>query len=472
MKVNIRKLFMGANSNACVLPKNIFYTLKLSEKESYAIHFGATAQNSLINLSEAKEKNMYFPEKIFNELRLLEYSSCNIWRIDNDIFLGPVVGIFVSDSFISAAIKNKHHYFISQHIRASYTENCLSYFFSANDVDWTEKRVKGYTFIPELNRYDTCWLPLPDVLYDKIEWTTRKERLLISSLSNKFKNYTDMKLINNLNMLGKWEVCEALAKHPEAKEHMPDTIDYSSFDDVLYMLNNYGFIFIKSYYGYGGREVLSIEKLINKYKLNYYKMGAQEILLNNIHEVEKFVINFIGREKFIVQQGIKLLTYNGRSTDIRMFMMKNEFGIWESVFKGVRIAKESFNITNIKAGGSYIIYEELYPLLKKQYRHIEIPSAEKLNEISIMLSSCIEKEMGAFGEIGVDLAIDTNGHIWILEANSSPGKLVPSLLDINGRPWVDVVPKYYHGTIKDNRISPLALGIFKYARFLTGAGES
>lgn len=472
MEVNIRKLSTGDNLNVCVLPKNIFYTLKLSEKGSYAIHFGATVQNSIINFSEAKEKNMYFPEKVFNQLHLLEYSSYNIWRINNDIYLGPVVGIFVSDSFIKAAIKNKYHYFISQHIRASYVENCLSYFFSAYDVDWSEKKVKGYTFIPELNRYDTCWLPLPDVLYYKIDGTRRKERLLISSLLKKFKNYTDMKLINNLNMLDKWEVCEALAKHPQAKMHMPETIDYSSFDDVLYMLYKYKFAFVKSYYGCGGREVLSVEKLTNKYKLNYYKMGAKEIFLDNIDEVEKFVIKFVGRKKFIVQQGIRSLTYNGRSTDIRMYMMKNEYGIWESIFKGVRIAKKDFNIANIKAGGSYIIYEELYPLLRKQYSHVKIPSAEELNEVSIMLSGYIEKELGAFGEIGVDLAIDTNGHIWILEANSNPGKLVPSLLDINGKPWVDIVPKYYYGTIKGNRVSPLALGIFKYARFLTGTGKS
>lgn len=472
MEVNIRKLSTDTDSNACRLPKNIFDTLKLSEKGSYTIHFGASSRDSLINFSEAKEKNMYFPEKIFNELHLLEYSSYNIWRIDNDIFLGPVVGIFVSDNFIRAALGDKYDYFISQHIRASYAENCLSYFFSAYDVDWSEKKVKGYTFIPELNRYGTCWLPLPNVLYYKIDGTRRKERPVISSLLKKFKNYTDMKLINNLNMLDKWEVCEALAKHPEAKRHMPETIDYSSFGDVLYMLYKYKFAFVKSYYGYGGREVLSIEKLTNKYKLNYYKMGAQEALMDNIDEVEKFVIKFVGRKKFIVQQGIRSLTYNGRSTDIRMYMMKNEYGIWESIFKGVRIAKKDFNIANIKAGGSYTIYEELYPLLRKQYSHVKIPSAEKLNEVSIMLSGYIEKELGAFGEIGVDLAIDTDGHIWILEANSNPGKLVPSLLDINGRPWVDVVPKYYYGTNKDNRVSPLALGIFKYARFLTGTGKS
>lgn len=472
MEVNIRKLSTGTRSNVCTLPKNIFDTLKLSKKESYNIHFGLSVQDSLINFSEVEEKNMYFPENIFNQLHLLEFSSYNIWRISNDIFLGPVVGIFSSDNFINAAIKNRYHYFISQHIRASYAENCLGYFFSANDVDWSGKKVKGYTFVPELNRYDTCWLPLPNVLYDKVEGTRRKERPLIAELIEKFKSNPDVKLINNLNMLGKWEVCEALAKHPEAKEYMPDTIAYSSFDDVLYMLNKYGFIFVKSYYGYGGRSVLSIEKLTNKYKLNYYRMGAQEILLDNIAEVKKFVINFIGREKFIVQKGIKLLTHNGRSIDIRVYMLKNEFGMWESIFKGVRIAQKGFNITNIKAGGSYVIYEELYPLLKKQYSLVEIPSAEKLNEVSIMLSGYIEKEMGAFGEIGVDLAIDTNGHIWILEANSSPGKLVQNLLDINGRLWVDVVPEYYHGTIKNGRISPLALGIFKYAKFLTGAGKS
>lgn len=472
MKVSIRKLSMNTSSTVCVLPKNIFDALKLSTKASYTIHFGLSRQVSLINFSEVEEKNMCFPENVFNQLHLLKYTTYNIWRTDKDIFLGPVVGIFVTTFFMKAAIRKMRNYFVKQHIRASLAENCLSYFFSVNDIDWSEKKIKGYTYIPELNKYDCCWFPLPNVLYDKAGGTYGKQRQRVIQLRKRFKNSLDIKLINNLNQLGKLEVCEALSKHPETKKYVPETIIYKSFDDVLHMLNKNKLIFIKSYYGSGGTEVLSVEKLTNKYKLNYYQMGAKEALLDNINELQEFVTKFIGNKKFIIQQGIRLLTYKGRNMDIRIFIMKNEFGIWESIFKGARIAKGKFTITNTRAGGDYAIYEQIYPQLKEEYSLLEVPNAEKLDEATIMLANYIEKELGNFGEIGLDIGIDINGAIWIIEANAKPDKeLEPNIFDIDGKPWVELVPQFYKGTSKNSKIQPQALGILKYAKFLTGANK-
>lgn len=472
MEVSIRKLPMDNISNVCILPRIIFDALNLSTKVSYIFHFGLSKQTSLINFSEVEEKKIYFPENIFNQLHLLEYSMQNIYKIENDIFLGPVVGIFVTSFYMKALVKKRHIYFVKQHIRASLFERCLGYFFSANDIDWSEKKVKGYTFIPELNKYDLRWFPLPNILYDKAGGSSKKERPLVMQLRKKFKSNPDIKLINNLNCLGKWEVYEALAKHPEAKKHVPETIIYSSFDDVLYMLNKNEIIFIKSYYGSGGREVLSIEKLSNKYKLNYFKIGPKEALLDTIDEVQEFVTKFIGSKKFIIQQGIRLLTFNGRNMDIRIFIMKNEVGKWESIFKGARIAKGKFTITNTRAGGDYAIYEQIYPQLSNQYSSLEVPSAKKLNETSAMLADYIEKELGAFGEIGLDIGIDNKGGIWILEANSKPDKeLDPDILDINGKPWIKLVPKFYKGSIKNRTIQPQALAVFKYAKYLAGVNK-
>lgn len=471
MEVSIKKLSTDINSNECILSKSIFDALKLDTKTSYNIHFGLANQISVITFTAAEEENMHFPENIFNQLQLLEDTTLNIWKNDTDIFLGPVVGIFVSAYFMKSE-RNRPDYYVRQHIRGSLAQNCLSYFFSANDVDWSEKKVRGLTYIPELNRYAYHLFPLPNVVYDRVMSFNKGERSLGRQLRREFKRNSNIKLINNLNMLAKWDVCKALAKHPEVKKHVPETIFYTSFDDVLYMLNKNELIFIKSDYGSGGTGVLSVEKLNNKYKLNYYYRGAKEALLDNINEVQKFVTEFVGNRRFIVQQGIRLLSYKGSCMDIRMFIMKNEAGKWESIFKGTRIAKEGFALTNIHAGGVYAIYEQLYPQLKEQYSSLEVPSAEKLEEVTHMLASCIEKELGALGEIGMDIGIDDKGEIWIIEANSKPGKrLNPKSVDINGKLMVELIPEFYRGSNKYIKILPQAQGIFKYAKFLTGVNK-
>jgi hypothetical protein len=464
----IKKLSTDTNPNKCIISKSIFDDLKLSTKEVYTIHFGQSTQDILIRFSEADDINMFFSESLFDQLHLLENVKLNIWKTDKDIFLGPVVGIFVDADRRRGAIKNPDS-FIRQHMRASGALDCICYFFSASGVDWIDKKVKGVTFIPNSEKYDYHWFPLPDVLYDRVIEFRKKEERLINKARKKLRSNPKIKLLNDFNDIGKWELCKVLSKYPEAKKYVPETIIYNDFDDVLYMLRKNELIFIKSFYGTQGKEVLSIEKLNDKYKLNFYQKGEKEILLGTINEVEEFVIKFIGNKQFIIQQGIKLLTYEGRSIDIRMFIMKNEAGKWETIFKGARLAKEGFPLTNIHAGGVYAIYDRLYPKLKRQYSSVQLPSPQKLSDITLMLTSYIEKELGNYGELGIDIGIDTLGQVWIIEANVMPGKrMQPYSKDIDGNLLTKLIPLYYEGSTEAPSILPQALGIFKYAKYLTG----
>lgn len=472
MEVCVKKSLTNADSNICTLSKIIFDYLKLSTDISYNIHLGLSQQASQIRFSEFENGTIYFSENIFKEFNLLENIKLNLWRKGNHIFLGPVIGIFVNPGFINKALRNRPHYFASQHMDASLAEKCLSYFFSVNDVDWSNNKVKGVTFIPEINKYEYCWLPLPNVIYDRGVQFSSEEKPLVKDLRRKFRKSSSIKLINRLTTLGKLEVCEALTKYPRTKKYVPETCIYNHFNDALRMLDKHNLIFIKSYYGTQGKEVLSIEKLSNSYKLNYFENGAKELTLSNINEVHLFIANFTLNKKFVIQQGIRLLTHKGRNMDLRIFIMKNDRGTWESIFKGTRLAKGHFTITNTCTGGDYAIYEQIYPQLKAEHKSLNIPTAKILDQVTIMLAQYIEKELGSFGEIGMDIGIDSNGRIWIFEANAKPDKeLDPKLLDISGRPWIDLVPKFYEGTSKSDKVQPQALGIFKYAKYLAGVIE-
>lgn len=471
MVVCIKKSSVDIDSSTCILPKYIFDTLKLSTTETYTIHFGLSTQDTLISFSEVDEKNIFFSENLFSKLSLLEDITLNIWKADKDIFLGPVIGILVNAGRLRAARKNLSA-FIRQQIRASLAEKCMGYFFSVNGVDWANKKIKGFTFIPKLNKYAYHWFPLPNVLYDRILKVNSKEKSPVTLLRKRLKDTSNIKLINSFNMIGKWSVNNALVKYPETKKYLPETIKYTCFNDVLHMLEKHELIFIKSTYGTQGTEVLSVEKINNKYKLNYYQKGAKETLLDSVNEVKEFVTKYIGSKNFIIQQGLKLLTYKEHSMDIRVFIMKNASGRWESIFKGARIARGSFLLTNIHTGGVYAFYEQLYPQLKEQYSSIQLPTSSELDEASIMIATYIEKELGDCGEFGIDIGIDITGKIWLIEANDKPGKRLESKsLDIYGNRTAKVISLLYNGSMKHSKILPQALGIFKYAKFLTGANK-
>lgn len=468
MEVCLKKLSADINSNVCLLPKNIFDGLNLSTESPYTIHYGLSKKEFFLCLLNKTENNMYFSEDIFNEINLLEDATLNIWKKNNDIFIGPLVGILVTDNYLKKALKISPPY-LTQHIGAGIEEHCLPYFFTTSSVDLKEKKVKAVTFIPKQNKYDFCYLPIPNVVYEKCFNFRKGERHLKGILKRKLKNDFNIKLINNVISLGKWEVSFALSKYPEIRKYLPETMLYRTFDDVIEMLNRSNFIFIKSSYGSKGKEVISIEKLATGYKLNYDDNGLKEFSLSSINHIKDIVTSFIGNKKYIIQQGIRLLTFKGRRMDLRIHSMKNEYGKWESIFKSARIAKGNLSITNYAAGGDHTIYEQIYEDLKAEHRYIEVPSSEKLEEATSILSSYIEKEFGAMGEIGLDIGIDTSGSIWILEANATPDKLLdPGIVDMYGKSMSYLIPKFYKGLNENKPIMPQAQAIFKYAKFLAG----
>ena len=62
-------------------------------------------------------------------------------------------------------------------------------------------------------------------------------------------------------------------------------------------------------------------------------------------------------------------------------------------------------------------------------------SEEKVNEIietirtvALEAARTLENSIGPVGEMGVDIGVDRDGHIWFIEANLKPGRQVFSLL--------------------------------------------
>jgi hypothetical protein len=472
MQVVVKKLSINTCSNICILPKDVYKALNLDAEITYTFHFGLSMATPVLKCSESNDKVMYTSYDLFDKLNLLQNSTINIWRKGSDIHLGPVVGIFTSKNHVMIMSEKSINRNAREHINAGRSEGCICYYFYASSIDWARKRVKGFAYMPEIKKCGFSWFPLPEVLYDKVPAGRSKKYPVITETRRKLKNTPGIKPINSLNVLGKLETYEALVKYDESKKYLPETIIYSSFDDVTRMLDKNDLIFLKSYYGGGGSEVLSIEQIHNKYKFNYYDNGPHEIILDKINEVKKLVTKYVGTKKFIVQQGIRLLPYKGCNMDVRLFVMKNELGKWETIFKGARVTKKDFKITNNHAGGVYAIYEQIYHGLVKEHGSINIPSPEKLSLTATKLAACLELEMGAFGEIGLDLGIDTKGNIWLIEANSKPDKVIRGIRDINGKPLLELISKYYTGSMKNNKILPHALAIFKYAKFLAGVNKT
>lgn len=448
MEIQIQKALENVSSNICYMSKDLFKLFKLSKKVLYKFHLGQSNEYSYIIPAEERDNCMYFSSSVFNSLMLFEGITLNMRKNEDEIFLGPVVAIFINPRGTDALKDGNPSFCIQKHAEAGCITNCLAYHYSIEGIDWAKKRIKGYTFVRGLKKWIYHWFPMPDVFYDRGVNFTQYEGPYVTYMKQRFRE-NNVHFINNQRYLDKWEVHECLSKYPELSTYLPKTIIYRNFNDVLSMLKVFNFIFIKATSGTQGTDVLSIEEIDSGYKLNFFEDGLKEVILEEIDDVKMFVEEYAQGRPYIVQQGIRLLKYTGRNMDLRLLMMKNRLGEWEALEHHCRIAQKNYTITNYSLGGDWIDYDELYPRLSSSFCKIGIPDLEDIMDAAKKILYYYEKEFGAFGELGMDMAVDIYGDIWFIEANTRPDKLSDPSLH---------APEEIPGE---------AMNIFEYAMFLT-----
>lgn len=452
MIVQLRKIENHQCPNVCYLPIKIFSKLSMSNTTSYTLNLGQRYTKIFVKPSYKNSTKMYITEDVFQKLLLQDNITLNIWIKNRDIFLGPVIGVFVNNKYISSIEKNTPLKNCVLNLRASKYENCFLYFFSAKDIDFINQKNKGLFYDSIQDKWIPLWLPLSDIVYDRGVKFNKSLKDLVKHLRKQFQLHPRMNFINNKDYLSKWHLYKNIKKFENTLEYLPETVIYQNFDHLQALLKKYEFIFIKSFYGSKGREVMSIKKIDDKYHVETYLKGLSKNVLSDISELEIIVENFIKEKKFIIQQGINLFKYNDRKFDLRILLQKDLDGKWQVGYYKARLAKKGFDITNLSTGGENMNYEKIYQndIFNS---NSTLPAEETLISIAIELAINIEKIYGDFGELGMDIAIDSNGHIWFLEANTKPDK----------------TPLNYHNDIV---AYPQFLNIFKYSKFLVKRRDS
>lgn len=448
MHVYIREIPCHKDPSDCLLPGEMFESLRLSLGVLYTLSFGGTSFRTFLGKCRGPLDSIYFSKKLLGKLMLPKDITLNIWRRGERVCLGPVVGIFVNNRFMELIRLGKPALIAAETMEASRAAGTFAYYFSINSVDWRKRMVKGYLLSPFTENWEEGLFPLPNVVYDRGINFTDEQKPMVEELWERIGGEPGIKLVNTSHRLEKWQLHKGLIKYVEISWHLPETILYEDFNSVKKILDKYGFVFIKSSQGSRGQEVFSVEKTEDGYNLVFNRKGLKETRVESLEEVQSHVTRFVGGKQFIVQQGIRLIKHLGHCMDIRILIIKNEVGKWEAVKYYCRIAKGSLTITNTSAGGDVDNYDKIYPDLISTSGNEIIPDKVKLEKITKEIASCIEKECGTMGEMGIDLGIAEDGSVWFFEANGKPSKaLIKGVDDAKG-------------------VNIKALKLFEYAKYL------
>ncbi|WDU84672.1 YheC/YheD family protein [Caloramator sp. Dgby_cultured_2] len=161
----------------------------------------------------------------------------------------------------------------------------------------------------------------------------------------------------NSHFLNKYEVYKLLSQFEDLKAHIPYTILYKNPSDLFEMIDKFKIIYAKPILGLQGRKVYKISKEEGYIKLRFREEGLNKIAIINIHQAD-VIDEYIKSGNFILQQGIDLIQYEGRSLDLRCIMTKDRSNTW--ILNGivVRVAPQGSIVTNVSSGGGAYMFED------------------------------------------------------------------------------------------------------------------
>lgn len=262
----------------------------------------------------------------------------------------------------------------------------------------------------------------PDIVYNRLFYRNPEEWLRASRALGALKGSLPL----TRGLPDKWRVYEILRQSPPAAPLLPETRLYTGPRGLKRMLaEREDGIFLKPRAGMQGKRSLHASRPEDAPSglTVRGRDGDNRPLLRRFGDLESglgWIENFIGRQGFVMQRFLKLTASGGEPFDIRVLVQKDGRGRWGVTGMAARLGARGSLTSNLHGGGTAARADRF---LRVQYGG---SAAERimrdLREAAALLPPLLEASCGRLGELGLDFGVDPAGRIWLLEANSKPGR--------------------------------------------------
>jgi D-alanine-D-alanine ligase-like ATP-grasp enzyme len=198
------------------------------------------------------------------------------------------------------------------------------------------------------------------------------------------------------------------------KQYLPHTAWYQD-DILLSMLGRYNLLYVKPDKGGGGVGIVRVRKVgWNQYECK--SLYRQKIVSGaQLTALVKSLL--LPDKKYLIQQGISLAKINNRPFDLRLMLQRIDQN-WELTGLAAKVAAPGKIVTNFcKGGRPYIARDAVRVVCGEE------GTAQKMAELKNLaykVSEVLNKHFTGLRELGIDVGMDKEGHIWIFEVNTRP----------------------------------------------------
>ncbi|UYZ12713.1 YheC/YheD family protein [Brevibacillus sp. WF146] len=428
--IRVRLRFLSyPHVSGIILPPHLFQKLQLRPRQKIKISLGkrevvATVfqdrrnpDSNVVKITSLLKAELGIPHGGLIHLK---------WE-DDTLRIGPSIGIVTTGlrSNSRQPIGGRTSFFYNL-LQAQEGKGVFYFIFSPHDVNWDHHRVDAW-FLRPTKQGGYVWrkmnTALPDVVYDRIPSRTMERHEAVQEFKYKLAHSANLPMFNQ-GFFNKWTVHQILYPNPEVNEHIPETYSSPSLQTIRTLLRKYPIVYLKPKNGSLGYGIVKIVRQPGRgYDVSYHT-GSRNVKrrfakLSSLYQ-HVFRTRRVG--SYLAQQGISLLTFDGRPFDFRVHLHKNQQNNWVVSCMAAKVAGSGSVTTHVRTGGTVIPGDELLTHLFGKQKDLMV---ERITRAAILIATALEQARGTdMGELGLDMGIDTHGHVWMFEANSKPGRSI------------------------------------------------
>ena len=411
---------------------------------SMMIKFGSSVGTASLWFTNQKNHILQCSPQLAEQLLIPPYSSMYA-RFDNRFIrlrIGPLLGILI-DTKVTDQTKTPFGpmtNFLEECSKAGRKHGIQVAVLSPNALNIEKRQMQ--TWIYQENKWMKAILPLPDVIYNRITSRRVEAKKDLQKKLNILRSFYRIPIFNE-TFLDKLQVHRLLSTDPKTAHMLPETYIFHK-QQLKKMLSQYPILYLKPTNGSLGKGII---RLVRKpYQIFYQSSianGTITLKFRTMAECLKAVTERIGRQSYIIQRGLNLATFGGRQLDFRVLAQKNRWGTWSITSMVARIANHQHIVSNLARGGTIRKASDVINELNLSKK----PTSQELRSTALTIAQSFDRlAEGHFAELGIDLALDKRGKIWLIEINSKPSKTDDSVINptLSTRPSVTRLMNYIH----------------------------
>ncbi|EFM10216.1 conserved hypothetical protein [Paenibacillus curdlanolyticus YK9] len=435
--------------DAIMLGESYMKQWKIPQGQPVTLRLGGYKQPIKV-VSVARYEGMRMNQSLARRIGLANGATLRLHYAEKSstLSLGPLIGVLVSRDYPHMPDRpfGSITMFCKELVDGCAAQGAHVYFFTPNGIQESTDTVEGWVY---QNGWKQMSLPIADIVNNRLTSRKLENKPNVQLFMKEVKRKHNTQVFNE-KFLDKHEVFDALRGAQSLTKYLPESHLLRNFTMLKAMCSKYYTVFLKPVRGSLGKGIIKITRLESG---GYQAMftttaGTRKQHYASLLKLFSAISGKMKTVRYQIQQGLTLIDIAKRPVDFRALVQKNASGVWSVTSIVARTAGGAHFVSNLARGGTLSTVREA--IGKSNLAAGRQEAAARLQKAALEIAEGIDTHIPAhFGELGIDLAVDTSGRVWLLEVNSKPSKN-------------DNTP------LTEQKIRPSVLRMIQYSRYLSG----